>query len=253
MSNNFLLPALLLAHFIADFPLQTPALCAQKFSSTPHIKTKGLRRHALIHAITALFVTVHFLWSPFLPVLLILYTLSHYLLDQIKTRYDINQLGTFLLDQCIHITIILILAYTFVQKPAPWLNPFLSTLSSTVHFNLSGAEVLTRILASLILLTIGLWGAGIFLRIYIKRLKGNTNLEETGATDGGYLIGILERLLVITAIATNNAAWASLVLGVKSVARFRKFKDDAFVEYFLIGSFISFFVAVLTGFMIHRL
>lgn len=32
-----------------------------------------------------------------------------------------------------------------------------------------------------------------------------------------------------------------------------KFKDDAFVEYFLIGSFLSFFVAIVTGFLIRRL
>lgn len=138
-----------------------------------------------------------------------------------------------------------------MQKPAPWLKPLSDSL--TAAFHVPGNEVLSRILFVLALLVTALQCTGIFIRIYIKKLQGSSTFEKTGATDGGYLIGVLERLLVITAIATGKSEWISIVLGVKSIARFRRFKEDAFVEYFLIGSFLSFFVAIVAGFLIRRL
>jgi hypothetical protein len=249
MDRLFVL-ALLLAHLTADFPLQTAWLCKLKYSGTPQEKSLGLSIHTIIHFVTALLVTMHFLWSPLLPVFLLLYALSHYVIDNVKTRFNAETLRSFFLDQFVHILVILNLTQYFQQNPAPWLDPFLSGLRFQ---NITGSELLTRILIVLILLILGVWATGIFIRIYIKRLKDNSYLKEAGVTDGGYLIGILERLFVITAIATNNASWASLILGVKSITRFQKFKEnDAFVEYFLIGSFISLFAAFVIGLIIQR-
>ncbi|MCW3490503.1 DUF3307 domain-containing protein [Dethiobacter alkaliphilus] len=245
MTYSFFL-SLFLAHLFGDFPLQAPSLCRWKFSHSPGKRAKSLRRHTMIHASVGFFAAIHYLWTPYLLLFLLLYVGFHYLIDLGKIKYGTDNLYSFFLDQLVHLLLILLL--TLVFRPtiagAPWLESF-------IH---AGADfaLLNRILASLVLLSMGLWVTGVFIRIYINSLKNNTYSESTGITDGGYLIGILERLLVITMVATNNAAWASLVLGVKSIARFRKFEDDAFVEYFLIGSFISIFMAFLIGIIIQR-
>ena len=245
MFYSFVL-SLLLAHFLADFPLQSASLCKLKLSHNPIESAQGFRRHVMIHTTVGFFAVIHYLWTPFIFLFLLVYGISHYLIDRIKKIYGTEHLKLFFIDQLLHITAVLLLVVALrpTLSGAPWLQALM------VFTNLS---MLNRVIAGLVLLSIGLWVTGVFIRIYIMSLKGNSYTESGGgATDGGYLIGLLERLLVITAIATNNAAWASLVLGVKSIARFRKFDDDAFVEYFLIGSFISIFVALFIGIIIQR-
>lgn len=240
--------SLLLAHLLADFPFQTTKLCDMKFSNKPEERELGLRLHILIHYSTTYFAIIHYVWMPFLLGFLIIIPATHYLIDKMKTRFEKDSLVSFFFDQLLHVTVIMFLVITLNQKlaPAPWLNPFIHQLES-----LAGTGAFIEILIVFNLLIVGIWGTGIFIRIYIKKLKGSEAVDA-GAPDGGYIIGLLERLLVITAVATNNASWAGIILGVKSVARFRKFKNDAFVEYFLIGSFISIFVAFFIGFIIER-
>jgi hypothetical protein len=249
-----LILSLLLAHLLADFPFQTTRLCEMKYADKPKVRESGLCQHAVIHTITAFFATIHYVWSPVLSVYLFIYMFLHYLIDKHKTRFGIHHFGAFLYDQLIHITVILFLALLLEKHlvPAPWLNPFLQWSGLAAVSGMDGTELLNRILVVSVLLVTGIWMTGVFIRLYIRRLKGSQMIGDSGAQDGGYLIGLLERLLVITAVATNNASWAGLILGIKSVARFQKFNDDAFVEYFLIGSFISIFVALLIGFIIHR-
>ncbi|MBS4021207.1 MAG: DUF3307 domain-containing protein [Dethiobacter sp.] len=240
--------SLLLAHLLADFPFQTTKLCDMRFSDEPDERKRGLRLHILIHFFAGVFAIIHYVWTPFLLFFLIIISATHYLIDKMKARFGKDSLVSFFFDQLLHITVIMFLVIILKQKlaPAPWLNPFIRQLES-----LAGTGAFIRILAVFNLLVVGIWGTGIFIRIYIKKMRGS-QIEDAGAQDGGYIIGLLERLLVITVVATNNASWAGLILGVKSVARFRKFKDDAFVEYFLIGSFISIFVAFFIGFVIQR-
>ncbi|MBS4032228.1 MAG: DUF3307 domain-containing protein [Clostridiales bacterium] len=240
--------SLLLAHLLADFPFQTTKLCNMKFSNKPDEREWGLQLHILIHFLTGFFAIIHYVWTPFLLVFLVIISATHYLTDKMKTRFEKDSLVSFFFDQLLHVAVIMLLVITLKQKliPAPWLNPFIHQLES-----LAGTGAFIQILVVFNLLVVGIWGTGIFIRIYIKKLRGS-QIVDAGAPDGGYIIGLLERLLVITAVATNNASWAGLILGVKSAARFRKFKDDAFVEYFLIGSFISIFVAFFIGFIIQR-
>jgi len=123
-----------------------------------------------------------------------------------------------------------------------------------------------KILLALILLVVGLWGIGIFIRIFFNYLQFkpykkliNSGFQishiknEAGAQDGGLYIGIFERLLIICSIVFLKPEIIGFVLTTKSIARFKKFDDDAFVEKFIIGSFISFISAILIGILIKSL
>lgn len=94
---------LFLAHLIADFPLQTNYLYDFK-----RVSSVGLFLHAGIHALTA-FLLTGLRWDLWYVWLFLL--LSHALTDWAKLRYKAPQqwLG-FLLDQLIHLSIMVIIA-----------------------------------------------------------------------------------------------------------------------------------------------
>ena len=61
----------------------------------------------------------------------------------------------------------------------------------------------------------------------------------------GATIGVLERLLIVTLVLTNATAAIGLVVGAKTLARFKQLDDRDFAEYYLLGTLAS--VAVALG------
>jgi hypothetical protein len=108
---------LLLAHLIADFPLQTNWIYAMKLKSS-----KGIAIHVFIH----LFVTALLIREPLtlLPLFVIL-AVTHFLIDWLKLRYPTDrQVPGFLLDQLLHLTVLAFLTAVFtavqpVLQPRP--------------------------------------------------------------------------------------------------------------------------------------
>jgi hypothetical protein len=63
----------------------------------------------------------------------------------------------------------------------------------------------------------------------------------------GKVIGTLERLLIITLVATDSYAALGFIIGAKGFVRYRKLADERFAEYFLIGTMTSTLIGVLIG------
>jgi hypothetical protein len=61
----------------------------------------------------------------------------------------------------------------------------------------------------------------------------------------GATIGVLERLLIVTLVLTNATAAIGLIIGAKTLARFKQLDDRDFAEYYLLGTLAS--VAVALG------
>jgi hypothetical protein len=105
---------LILAHLIADFPLQTNGIFALKLKSK-----KGIALHVFIHLI----VTGFLIKEPFthLPLFIIL-GVTHFLVDWLKLRFPTNrQAAGFLLDQVLHLIVLVFLSAisTTVQSALP--------------------------------------------------------------------------------------------------------------------------------------
>ncbi|MEK6721465.1 MAG: DUF3307 domain-containing protein [Chloroflexota bacterium] len=66
--------------------------------------------------------------------------------------------------------------------------------------------------------------------------------ERVGAT-----IGVLERLLIVTFILTNNQVAIGFVIAAKTIARFKQLDDRDFAEYYLLGTLASVSAAIATG------
>lgn len=103
--------ALLLAHLLADFPLQTNRIFRLKIAGN-----LGLIIHVLIHLIVAAVL----LWQPgqYLDLLLVL-GLAHFMTDWIKVRFPGNpQWPGFVLDQLAHVAAIALLSFWWPEVTA---------------------------------------------------------------------------------------------------------------------------------------
>lgn len=74
--------------------------------------------------------------------------------------------------------------------------------------------------------------------------------NEESLNNAGKYIGMLERIFVFTFVVSGNWEGIGFLLAAKSVFRFgdlRESKDRKLTEYILIGTLLSFGIAIATG------
>ncbi|HHN47379.1 MAG TPA: DUF3307 domain-containing protein, partial [Bacteroidales bacterium] len=80
--------------------------------------------------------------------------------------------------------------------------------------------------------------------------------SDESLADAGKFIGILERLLVFTFIVTGHWEGVGFLLAAKSIFRFgdlKESKDRKLTEYILIGTLLSFGIAIVVSLMVTNL
>lgn len=102
---------LLFAHIIADFFLQTDKLCEMK-KAKPSV---GLPIHSLIHAACS-YIIVGEWTNVMVPAVIFV---SHLAIDWTKIRYMQDGVKGFLLDQTLHLIIILALSFSCATSLPP--------------------------------------------------------------------------------------------------------------------------------------
>jgi hypothetical protein len=83
-----------------------------------------------------------------------------------------------------------------------------------------------------------------------------SNEKEQSLKNAGKYIGILERLLIFLFICTNHFEAIGFLLATKSVFRFgdlKESKERKLTEYILIGTLLSFGIALLVGLLTQYL
>jgi len=126
----FLFYRLLLAHVIADFPMQTNQIFKVKANTE-----WGVLIHTLIVLIFSIFFTFPYLEDPKVIIILLIIFLSHTVIDKLKMEYSKktkNQsIRILLLDQALHIAIIAVLTFNFTESyllSSPFNSVFLNYL-----------------------------------------------------------------------------------------------------------------------------
>jgi hypothetical protein len=225
---------LILAHLFGDFILQPNSWVAEKESKK--LKSKYLYLHVLIH--TAL--SFIFLWNLELWWVAALVGISHFVIDAAKLSFQTikNKKNWFFVDQALHIAVIGGISLYF--------NEF------NIEF-LKDQNFLKIIMAVLFLTT----PASIFIKILLSSWtpvpETVSNIQTESLSSAGKYIGILERLLVFTFIMVNHWEGVGFMVAAKSVFRFSDLaqaKQRKLTEYVLIGTLLSFGMAVLTGILI---
>lgn len=274
--NYGVLFCLILAHVAGDFLFQKESIIKLRYSKGIVKQLKGNEMHALVYLIITLLCSLYYFSFNSLLFILVL-TASHFTIDFVKSiivsKNSLRQysISIFLVDQFLHLSAI-ITASAYISNhytPPSILNPVIIGIKGLLPLQGVVLTYSMKVFLTMILILVDLWGVGVFIRLFFNYLKYKSpevkykkNIESGiiiipqqngGTRDGGFLIGILERLFIITSIVLLKPEFIGFVLTAKSIARFKKFDDDSFVEIFIIGTFISFITAIFTGIIIKKL
>lgn len=223
--NSVFLP-MLTGHLVADFWLQ-PGSWVQ------HKRENGWKSGKLIlHAGLASLLPVLFtfqlnLWL-FFPVIFVL----HFITDFFKSKLP-DTIPAFLADQLLHIAVLWILA--------------------TLATHVSISENLSRFwiyAGGFVLVTNP---AGIFTGMFLTVVIPDKNKKKI--YDISAWIGILERILILIFILAGQFTAIGFLIAAKSIFRFNDTREDGNIkaEYFLLGTLISFTLAIVIGLLIKYL
>ena len=228
---------LLLAHFMGDFLLQPQSWVKDKMALKA--KSKKLYFHALIHG----GLSFLFLWDGHYWTLVLCIIIIHGGIDLIKlyAQKPDNKLRWFIIDQALHIISLLILWYLFTMPSidfSEWLQN----------------ETLWIYVTALVFIT---FVSGIILKILLEKWAKilDDNADDSLMNAGKY-IGILERLFVFSFIISGNWSAMGFLIAAKSVFRFgdlKESKNRKLTEYILIGTLISFGLAMGAGLLVLKI
>ena len=242
--------ALLLAHLLGDFPLQSEWISRNKDSNLRALLLHGGIHYLLAWACLLFFTPVSGL-SIVNHLLILGYIIIHLLIDKLKCRLTSRKTlpddaKTFLLDQLVHVAVLacVVLLLTWDRNQAGQLVEHVAQWMPTKAHVLEVAIVYVAVV----------FGGGCLIRYLTKGLARQTPVSPGDQLpNAGLYIGWLERLLVLTAIVVQTPTLVGLILTGKSIARFPELKNAGFVEYFLIGTLLSLSLSLLGGIVLHQL
>ncbi len=282
--------ALVLAHVVADFLLQPSQWTTGRGRTLPARLAHG----GIVALVAALAIIVTQALQPTLalsPLLIVGLSLLigalHAAQDLVVERGDtgdrpgMGALRRFLLDQFAHVLALAIVTVMVVP---------VKELVAPIYENVAGcigATAFDRWLAAAIATVAGTVGTGVAIRKFLEPFAEQAkdalhqetpnetaaaadiqataptwvrhSLADTAASDGlevaGYWIGMLERAMLILAIAAggDTATAAGFLVAFKSIYRFKSLDDRRKAEYYLLGTLASVTVAIVVGIAVRAL
>lgn len=223
----------LIAHLLADFTFQSDKQAKEK--NNFGFKSKFLKWHILIVFGLSWLLSFQLL---FIYGALVI-ALSHFIVDGTKKYLDHSRLKnyTFFIDQILHlffIVCVVFLYYKFCGISFPFNNP-----------------VNTKYL----LIIVGFLACTKPANVFIKEIFIAFNINFSDNNDlpnAGKLIGIIERFLVLTFILINQFEAVGFLIAAKSILRYKN-DNTIKTEYVLIGTMLSFGIAIVIGIIIIKL
>ncbi len=223
-----------MAHLCLDYFFQTDRLAEEK--NAIGFKSSFLYWHALTCFILSWSFSLQ--WGFILGATVI--TITHFLLDGLKPALIKNRLlgrYSYFIDQGLHLGIILIVVLLFDQ----WIG-------ISPSFNVSpNFQYLMIIAAYMVCLKPA--------NIFIKEVFKATEIQVTSDNEmpnAGKVIGVLERILALTLILVYQYSAVGLLIAAKSILRYRN-DETLKTEYVLIGTMLSFGIAVIAGIIINAI
>ena len=220
---------LVLAHLIGDFLLQPKRWVVHK--EVHKIKSKYLYVHILVHFM----VTMLLLWDITYWKLALLIAVSHYAIDLGKLYAESlfrNKAIPFFVDQLLHLGILYACAYfgnLLGHSLALWERIDWPLVTAIVFLGQPAAIIMSKVL---------------------ENMSEKIELNHKSLPNAGKYIGIIERLFVLVFIILGRWEAIGLLITAKSVFRFNDLKESnnrKLTEYILIGTLISFGIAMITG------
>lgn len=222
---------LVLAHMIGDFFLQWDKWIKDK--ETKKARSIYLYLHALIHFLLILLLVGNgsfWLAASFIAI-------SHLLIDLVKISFQkpSTRRSWFFIDQAAHFLMLFIVWC--------WWNSYIPDFTI-----LQNKKLLVLLTATISLL----YPASFFIKAVIAKWEPDFSQRTTAASlqEAGRLIGFLERLLILLFVLLGKWEGVGFLLAAKSIFRFGDLKDSKdrkLTEYVLIGTLLSFGIALTIG------
>lgn len=228
---------LILAHFIGDFLLQPKSWVYEK--EKLKIRSLKLYIHVFLHGILVLLI----LWDLQFWLLALLIAILHGIIDLMKLycQKEENKSNWFFIDQALHFISILVLWGLFLK---PELDFSYICTHSDLWVYLTAIILITGVSAVVVREVMSEW---------TKKLKDN---KDVSLNNAGKYIGILERLFVFFFVIIGSWESIGFILAAKSIFRFGDLKDSKdrkLTEYVLIGTLLSFGIAIAVGIIVIKI
>ena len=235
LSQDDLLPLLrlIVAHVIADFLFQKDSWVGQRFEKKWRygwLCVHGALAGVLAYTFAGFWNAI---WLPFVIFI------SHVFRDGLKSKGE-DAAQFFLLDQLGHLIIILGCWILLIHGNIFDIVTFLVSRTSNVGF---WTVILSYILV--------IWPVGIWIGRITKPWRNE--IKETssqGLEKAGLWIGRLERVLILTFVLLKHFEAIGFLIAAKSILRFGEIRTPNCrkeAEYILIGTMISFAIAIILG------
>lgn len=224
----------IIAHLLTDYTFQPDKLAKEK--NRDGFKSKFLKWHILIAFLLSLILSFQF---GFVPAAIAI-ALVHWALDGIKVYINKNNfLGrySYFIDQAMHIVLIftIVLIYDHFSD-----NEFLLNLN-TKYIVISGGFLFCAKPSNIIIKEI--------FKLFNISIKKDVVIEND-LPNAGKLIGIIERWLILVFILINQFEAVGFLIAAKSILRFKD-NESYKTEYVLIGTMLSFGLAIITGMLFN--
>lgn len=231
-----LLIRLLIAHIISDFVLQTNRMVQDKkwFSWTM------LSHISIIFVMTFL---LSGLWQISLAIAII-----HWITDGLKVQFTIKypqkESLLFITDQLVHAITIAVVWF--------WHFNLHDKIQRTISLPFTNYKFSLLFLGYIWLI----YPVGYLIKFITKNIA-HTNTPNPGAQanveHGGKLIGQFERIIILTLVLLDQYEAIGFLITGKSIIRFADHNSDLRSEYVLVGTMMSYAIAILTGVVINFL
>jgi len=226
---------LLLAHLLGDFIWQPNSWVTDK--EVKKHKSIYLYLHILLHGVLAAILVREIKFIPYA----ILIAITHGAVDLIKLNFQKSKTKRtwFVVDQIAHVLILIGIVLLYENKAVSF-----SWINNQFWILLTGVLLITKPTSIFIKTIISIW------------TPENESSRDNSLASAGNYIGILERLFIFCFILTGHFEAIGFLLGAKSVFRFGDLKiakDRKLTEYVLIGTLISFGVAIAAGLIVQAL
>jgi hypothetical protein len=146
----------------------------------------------------------------------------------------------FILKQVIHLLVIVVCWVVLVKISLADITGLLTSLTSDVKLWIMSFSYITVI-----------WPTGVWMgKITEPWRKELAESRLQGLKKAGLWIGRLERILILTFVLLNRYEAIGFLIAAKSILRFSEIKSDGDrkeVEYILVGTMLSFVVAIFIG------
>ncbi|MBS1729770.1 MAG: DUF3307 domain-containing protein [Bacteroidetes bacterium] len=231
----------LFAHLLGDFVFQTKKMVLNK----RRLKEKSwiLYLHCLLHA------GLIYIFSPDKSIWLIPFIvfITHYCIDLWKLNRKNSGLY-FIIDQVLHILVLVVLWMVFYQPESLLKNEFTAILSNKSAWIIGAGYIIIIYPLSFLL--------GYATAKWREQLDTDLSRSSVSLGEAGKWIGIFERILVFTFVITGHYEGIGFLIAAKSILRYSDSKGNQVrkeSEYILIGTLMSFASSIMVGLIAQML